>query len=79
MVDILVEVRVIERADPLLQPPLQHQPLAGRQLDADLALDQFGNRAEMTIRQMRRERCGPALSPWLRGNRCVELAAGMPS
>ncbi|MGY4362387.1 hypothetical protein ACVW0J_008880 [Bradyrhizobium sp. i1.7.7] len=36
----------------LVQPPLQHQPLALRQLDADLALDQFGDGPEVAVGQM---------------------------
>ncbi|MGY4411713.1 hypothetical protein ACVWW4_003449 [Bradyrhizobium sp. LB7.1] len=52
IIDILVEVGKVQRAHPLVQPPLEHQPLALRQLDADLALDQFGDGPEVAVRQM---------------------------
>jgi hypothetical protein len=74
MLDILVKIRIIQRADALLQTPFQHQLFTLRQLDTDLGLDQLGNRAEMAIRQVRRSVVGERGCHGLRRDRRVAFS-----
>ena len=49
VLDILVDVGIVEDADPLQQPPLEHEPLCGGEFYPHLGFDQFGDRTKIMI------------------------------